>query len=296
MRHGAGKCNGKASNPGALTNAVAVQSYDVSMHGQAGRVFAAVALWASRAAGQAPSEPRRSDYVEIRIPPAVRSEQLFVRYVLTGQDFGDGVYAPAGAPAIRIGTSVNGQPAAEIKAILYAPGCAIQTLDLRLAGADSYDFICQPIPIVDFRGVLTTGSGRIGGGDVRLQAKYIAHWAQPFLGLGNDLITSIPVGEVEPTADGHFQLRLPDLSENPLPAGWSQRAEIQITARNRDTGAAVALLLPDVSVRTQRGGLELRKQFTGAIVFAPCYLNSPLLHDAEGFAIRPESSAGCALR
>jgi len=268
-----------------------------AMEARRALVAVTMALCAAAGAGQTPKFSTPARLVEIRIPQSVPSEQLFVRYVLAGQDFGEGIYGPAGVPAFGVSTVRDGWPASWMKAILYAPGCAIQTLDLNLTVADapSYAFVCRPVGTIELGGALTTGSGKIAGHVVRLQAKYTAHWAQAFLGLGRDLITSIPIGEQAGlSSDGSFRIRFPDLSENPLPAGWSERAELQIVAKDESTGAAVALLVPPTPLRTSKGGLRLLKQYPEALTFQACSFDSHLAHDAEGFAIRPETNAACA--
>src|ERR1035438_7783964 len=77
------------------------------------------------------AQPTPSRYVEIKLPPEVLSETFFARYVLAGQDFGGWVHPLPNISSYGIGTAFEGSPVTGIKAILYAPGCAIQTLDLH---------------------------------------------------------------------------------------------------------------------------------------------------------------------
>ena len=100
-------------------------------------------LCAILGSGQAPKSSR----IEITLPASVASEHLFVRYVLGGQDLGGAVYGPANVSSFGISTVADGHTADSMKAILYAPGCKIKTLDLKFTGSDSsrYSFSCQRV-------------------------------------------------------------------------------------------------------------------------------------------------------
>lgn len=177
-----------------------------------------------------------------------------------------------------------------MKAILYAPGCEIQTLDLKLTGSDSprHSFICQRVPDLEIHGILAR-SDRLWRHKVRLQANYIAGWTGSFLGLGDTLITSIPVGDpTDLSADGRFRLLLPDFSQNPGRSG-----EFRIVAKDQTNEAVVAMLVPPKSVRTRMGGLVVRRDYADELIFTPCAASSARVHNHEGFAIRPDISDSC---
>src|ERR1700679_2358063 len=93
-------------------------------------------------------------YVEIKIPTGVRSETMFVRYALN-DDLGGWVEAHPGVSSYFI-TLPPGAPAARFRALLYAPGCAIQTVDLSTAGTavPRYAFVCDPLPKITLTGIL----------------------------------------------------------------------------------------------------------------------------------------------
>ena len=231
-----------------------------------------------------------SSRVEITLPASVASQRIFVRYVLGGQDLGGVVYGPPNVSSFGISTVADGHRADRMKAILYGPGCEIQTLDLRLIGSDStrYSFICQRVVDLEINGVLARPD-RLWRHKVKLQAEYIARWAGSFLGLGDSLITSIPVGDAtELSADGRFHLLLPDFSQSPGRSG-----EFRVLAKDETNGAVVAMLVPPKSVRTRMGGLVVRKNYPGELIFTPCAASSARVHDHEGFAIRPDISDSC---
>ena len=253
-------------------------------------------LLATFCSGQTPpANPSR--YVEIKLPPEVLSETFFARYVLAGQDFGGWVRPLPGISSYGIGTTFEGRPVTGIKAILYAPGCAIQTLDLHLTGSDNpqFLFLCRPTRDIAIQGALIL-SERLYGHKVKLQAKYIARWAQSFLGLDDSFVTSIPIGDVAHlSADGRFRLVIPDLSQDPLARTPDHPGEIQVWAKDETSDAIVAKLIPTgpLFIKARMGGLKVRNQYPSEVVFAPCAANSAQRHDKEGFAMRPAISDAC---
>jgi hypothetical protein len=242
-------------------------------------LFIGLVLLAGACLGQTPAH-----YLEIQLPSGVAPETFFARYILAGQDLGGWVQPRSGVSAYLIDTTVNGRPATGIKAILYASGCAIQTLDLALSSSANsrYSFVCQPLASVPIAGEVLHPDW-LSARDIRLEVRYVARWAQPFLTPGENIVTSIPVGDFEHlTADGHFRLVVPDLSRNPL-------GELQIWAKDRSSGAIVAQLIPTGSplARTRMGGLKLQNAYP-EIVFAPCAVNDHQVHDEFGFDVRPQ--------
>jgi hypothetical protein len=254
-------------------------------------------LLAAFCSGQIRRPANPSEHVEIKLPPEVNSEAFFARYVLAGQDFGGWVRPFPGISSYGIGTTIEGRPATGIKAILYAPGCAIQTLDLRLSVSDNpqFPFICQPMRNIGIQGALIR-SERLYGHKVKLQAKYIARWAQPFLGLDESIVTGIPIGDgAHLSADGRFRLVIPDLSQDPLAGAPDHPGEIQVWAKDETSDALVAKLIPadPQFIKTRMGGLKVRSEYPSEIVFAPCATRSAQGHDRIGFAMRPDIGDAC---
>ncbi len=137
---------------------------------------------------------------------------------------------------------------------------------------------------------------RLYGHKVKLQAKYIARWAQSLLGLDESIVTSIPVGDVAHlSADGRFRLAIPDLSQDALAGTPDHPGEIQIWAKDETSDAIVAKLIPTGPqfIRARMGGLKVRNQYPSEVVFAPCAAGSAQGHDKEGFAMRPDIADAC---
>jgi hypothetical protein len=192
----------------------------------------------------------------------------------------------------------NGHLATGMKAILYAPGCAIQTLYLKFSGPDSsqYSFECEPVRNVEVRGVLAR-SDRLWGHAVKLQAKYIARWAQPFLGLDDTPLTGIIVGEVTNlSAESRFRPVVPDFSQDllkPNPNKSDAPGEFHIWANDLSTEAIVAMLVPQHPERTRMGGLKVQTEYPAELTFTPCSASSARVHNKIGFAIRPDTYDAC---
>ena len=251
---------------------------------RAARFICGLALVAGLCSGQTAQLP--SDYIEIKLPTGIISEGVFIRYVLAGEEFGGWVRPQPGVSSYLISTTREGRRTTRIKALLYAPGCAIQTLDLPLLGSNNqqYPFICYPLSNVRVSGALTRTQWPYAR-KVKLQTKYVARWAQSFLGV-HDIVTTIPVGDVvDLSADGRFGLSVPEFSRDPLAGAPDHLGEFQIWARDKISGDILAQLVPEEpQIRKGRmGGLKIQSEYPSEMVFAPC---AAVLHDAEGFALR----------
>jgi hypothetical protein len=231
--------------------------------------------------------------VEIRLPPEVNSRSLFVRYVLAGETLGGWVQPRPGVSSYSISTLRGSRQATGIKAILYAPGCAIQVLDMRLfpdQKSGQYSFVCQPLGNVPIAGRVVPME-RLKDREVKVQARYVARWAASFLGIRDEVLTVIPIGDEAPLGtDGGFRLSVPDLARDSEAGTRDHPGEIQVWAKDRATESLVAQLAP-VGVReimTRMGGLKIQSSYPLSIVFAPCVVGSTtaVRHTPEGFAIR----------
>jgi hypothetical protein len=260
--------------------------------------FRALVLVAGVCSGQIPQPAASpSRYLEIKLPSGVISESVFVRYQLGGDELGRWVQPHRGVSSYFISTTHEGRPAIRIKALLYAQGCSIETLDLPVSGSSNqqYSFICRPLSNVEIVGALTR-TDRLYGREVKLQAKYVARWAQSFLEFGDGIFTAIPVGDLAYLSpDGRFRLSVPDFSQDPLASAPDHAGEIQIWARDKTSGDLVAQLTPvrPQVIKTRMGGLKIQSEYPSEIVFAPCAANPTPRHDAIGFALRPGASDAC---
>jgi hypothetical protein len=216
---------------------------------------------------------------------------------MTGEDIGGWIQPRPNVSSYIISTTHEVQTAGRIKALLFNPGCAIQTFDLPLSnqGSQQYAFVCRSLPTIQIVGKLV-GSERLYGRNVRLQARYVARWAQSFLGLAGEIVEFIPIAETSVVlGTGEFRLSLPDLSRDPLAGSPDHLGELQIWARDAATGRIVAQMIPagPQLERTKMGGLKIQPSYPSEIIFAPCTANNPRVHDAMGFAQRPGPEDMC---
>jgi hypothetical protein len=236
-------------------------------------------------------------YLEIKLSPGMISESVFIRYLLAGDELGGWVQPHPGVSSYFISTSHEGRPASGIKAILYAPGCGIQILDLPVSSSNNqqYSFACRPQSSVWIAGTLTH-THRLYGRAVKVEARYVARWAQAFLHLDAGILTAIPVGDVASVSpDGRFRLSVPDFSKDPLAGAPDHPGEIQIWARDKTSEEIVAQLIPAGSpvMKTRMGGLKIQSEYPADADFVPCAVNPPQLRDRFGFAARPDADDAC---
>jgi hypothetical protein len=236
-----------------------------------------------------------SHYIEIKLPPDVKPEGFFGRYTLADDDLGGWIQGRAGVSKYVISTVRDGLPMDRIKAVLYAPGCAIRMLDSPLSADDNQEYLfqCQPLPNVSIAGTIIHPD-RLYGRGVKLEAKYMAHWAASFMDLGDNMAMEIPVGEVVTLdADGHFRMEVPDLWHDPAAGDPERDGELRILARDQTSGEMVAQLIPmgHPERKTRMGGLTIQGAYPPEIVFAPC--SGRLVHNEFGFALRPDASGAC---
>jgi hypothetical protein len=237
-------------------------------------ILAAAPLWAGQ--------------VLIHLPPGVPSETVFIRYVRAGEKFGGWVRSQAGVSSYAIDMSIGAIPATGLKAIIYAPGCAIQTVDLRLSGVkdEEYPFLCKPLASVRIEGRLIEARSLRENGAL-IQARYIARWAHSFLGLTDDSVLVIPVGQTQSlSADGHFEIAVPDLFHDQV-AG-SADGDLQFRVKDKTGENFLAQLIPKGATRL--GGLKIPREYPSELVFAACAMNRTPIHD-NGFARRSDLNA-----
>jgi hypothetical protein len=238
-----------------------------------------VSVWAASACyGQ--SAGRASNVFEIGVPPGVPSEALIIRYFLTGAFNG---YAGWMTPrpnlnSYAINTVHEGSQAMGIKAIVYARGCAIQTLSRSLPDQRErdYTFACRELPDMALTGTLTK-LDRLIGKDFDIHVNYVAYWAQTFFGPGaGPLVTTLPVGVTSPDANGKFRVSLPDFSQDPTASSPDHEGTFQFQVREKSTGNLLAQLVPG-ELKARSRGLRITGKYPDELVFAPCLASTPVV-------------------
>jgi hypothetical protein len=166
--------------------------------------------------------------------------------------------------------------------LLYSAGCAIQT--------SPEPFVCIPVATIPIDGEIIFAD-RMFNRKVNLEVRYLARWAQQSLGLSPAIPIIHLANGVELGENHAFHLTIPDLS-----AGHED-AEIQIWARDKETGELVAQLMVEAPAElgTRMGGLKVQSHYPARIVFTTCAKNYPIpqfLHDRTGFD-RPVEYEAC---
>jgi len=209
---------------------------------------------------------------EIRLPSEVRSEQVQVRYFLTGPFGANGgsLKAEPERNSYLIETSVNHQAADSLRVILYAPGCQIVTLSIAsLSEAEKgADVNCEDLPPMTFNGRVELPEA-LRGHSYEVEIIYLAYWAHSFFRIADGPVTSFILGRVEPDESGAFHIELPNFNKDDVTVSYRRDAGLQFIARELDTGNIVAFLAP---VNVQGIGfatLPIKPKYPAEVVFRP---------------------------
>jgi hypothetical protein len=254
------------------------------------RRLALSALTAAMAWAQRPDH-----YIDIQLGPGVKAESVFIRYILDGEELGGRVQPRAGITDYIISTTRGAHTAARFRALLYAPECGIQTVDLALSDTSNpeTDFDCRAPGEVTLRGRITRAE-RLLGREVKVQARYLARWAKSFLG-NEQILVAIPLGDaIETQEGGRFELQIPDLARDAVAGAPDHPGEIQIWAVDKATGEdVVRLSAVETTNETWMGGLKVQAQYQGETVFAPCQIPGAIVMiNREGLAADPCNPQG----
>ena len=209
--------------------------------------------------------------VSISLPLDMLSETVQVSYFLIGPFGGHGGYATgrAGVHSYEIPALAEGKAATEIRIIVYAPGCEIQTFVIPLAGDSrvSQEFPCQPVETVKLSGHIVPDA-LVRDTNAELVVTYMAYWAHGFYGIADGFVTGFHLAAVSPDANGMFQVDLPYFSVD-AEASSEQSASFQLMLRDSKTGNHIASNLePEKQeLRLQEHGLRIRSQYPDDLIF-----------------------------
>jgi len=209
---------------------------------------------------------------EIRLPSEVRSEQVQVRYFLTGPFGGNGGFLKPEPErnSYLIETSVNHQAAESLKVILYAPGCQIVTFSVApISEAEKgADVTCEDLPPMTFNGRVELPEA-LRGRPYEIEITYMAYWAHSFFRIADGAVTSFVVARVAPDESGAFHVELPNFNKDAVTVSHRRDAGLQFMARELDTGNIVTLLAP-VNVRDNDArGLAIKPKYPAEVIFKP---------------------------
>jgi len=197
-------------------------------------------------------------------------------------------------------TGIHASQDTRFRAIVYVPGCALQTVDLAIAEARNYQysFRCLLIPQTQIQGTVLQPGGSLLH-DVTVEAKYVATWAPAFFQYDDGTTTEIPLGD-KATFNGQnkFSLQIPDLSKDKLATSADHPGEIRIWVRDNENGQVadqLRLTSNDPAKPVSRmGGIPISALSDNGAVLRFCETEALISHDSYGFAVRDESAGRCA--
>jgi hypothetical protein len=209
---------------------------------------------------------------EIRLPSEVRSEQVQVRYFLTGPFGGNGGFLKAEPErnSYLIETSVNHQAADTLRVILYAPGCQIVTLSVAsLSEAEKgADVTCEDLPPMTFNGRVDLPEA-LRGKPYEIEITYMAYWAHSFFRIEDGPVTSFTLARVQPDDGGAFHAELPNFNKDAMTVSYRHDAGLQFIARELDTGNIVAFLAPVNVKGNDPRALPIKPKYPAEVLFKP---------------------------
>jgi hypothetical protein len=223
-------------------------------------------------AAQTPTKAELSPSVSLSLPPDMLSETVQISYFLIGPFGGHGGYATgrAGVHSYEIPALAEGKAATEIRMIVYAPGCEIQTFVIPLADDSrvSQEFPCQRVETVKLSGQIVPDA-LVRDTNAELVVTYMAYWAHGFYGIADGFVTGFHLAAVSPDANGMFQVDLPYFSVDAEASSSEQRASFRLMLRDSKTGNHIASNLePEKQeLRLQEHGLRIRSQYPDDLIF-----------------------------
>jgi len=248
----------------------------------------AFAILLSLAAAQAPDWHARliqssPPSVSVLLPPSVPSETVQIAYQLAGPFGGVGGYAgpKPDLQSYEIDTSVDGKTAREIRMIVYASGCEIQTFffSLKADSAIKQEFECQHVPAVLLSGQIVPDELVRNNKNAELDVDYMAPWGDKFFGILDGAVLYFKIASVRLDAKGRFQVKLPyfTIDSKSLEPQSSYQSSFHLSLRDSDTGNPIAWNLePELSdFASEVHELEIRPFYPAGLRFNVQPSNSP---------------------
>ena len=142
--------------------------------------------------------------------------RLQIHYIIMG-DFGGfstSINGPSGDGTYLIPVEHDGKPAKELRMVLFANGCQIQTFAEHIdATTERHAFVCVPLPTVTLKGRISPPPEDVTGLDVLLD--YDALWEHSLFGVIDGFILPFRLGQAPIAKDGRFSIEIPDFSKGP---------------------------------------------------------------------------------
>lgn len=221
---------------------------------------------------QTPSKAEGLPSVSISLPSNIPSETVQIAYHLVGPFGGHGGYTEQ-RPALHsyeIAASVEGKAATEIRMIVYASGCEIQTFVVPLADDSKVkeEFECQPVPSVMLAGQIVPNE-LVRDKNAELIIIYVAGWSHKFFGIVDGAVATFRMATVSPDANGMFQVDLPLFSSDAVPSSSEPSASLCLILCDAKTWNSIAPVLePEVpEFRSEVHSLRIRSYYPSGLKF-----------------------------
>jgi hypothetical protein len=223
-------------------------------------------------AAQTPSKLGDFPPVSVLLPANIPSETVQISYFLIGPFGGYGGYTKPrpGLQSYEISALVEGRAASEIRMIVYASGCEIETFVLPLAGDFrlTEEFECQRAATVQLSGQIVP-TELVRENNAELVVDYMAYWAHGFFGIADGTVTEFRLASVSPDANGMFQVELPYFSADAADSSSQRRASFWLMLRDSKTWNHIASNLePEVpDLRLKEPGFQIRSHYPDGLRF-----------------------------
>ena len=250
-----------------------------------GKVCAYFVLMAAGA--YATAQETRPPSIGIEIPASVRSEAMWIRYLLIGPGTVSDTVRPK--PKLRRYV-IYRRPDQRAKIVVYAPGCQFKAYSLGLPrSADvSLPFVCDPLPTRTLHGFLPVSQipAPMFGGEKNLAivGELDADWICNFflqqrrgtavIVAGSCLSSPTPlgtVGKLDRTQGGRFEITVPDFARDPLFKGSPEISRsgkfgvIGLALSDQKSGRILAGIKSENSAPEQ--GLEVQDKYPDPVRF-----------------------------
>ncbi len=224
---------------------------------------------------QTPGNPEDSPSILISLPPEIPSENVTIRYFMTGPfgGYGGFVEPKLSLHSYEIIASRDNQAATSIKIIVYAAGCKFQTFhfDFSQARQVSTHFVCETLPKIALSGKIESKLPLTQ--DTELTVQYLAFWGNEFFGIADGMVPEFMIATVTPDSDGTFQLELPDFSADQAASPFKSCASLHLGLRDRKSGNWIALnLAPEQpEFRSEVSSLRVSASYPPGLKFVAGY-------------------------
>lgn len=188
---------------------------------------------------RAEDEPQ-SQAIHLRIPDCNERSAISVKYYFgRGASGGSGGFrAVAKNREYTIELLHDGQRASDLGATIYCLG--YQTVLLRhnpTADGPNQTVVIrlERLGTVKLRGHVLPPGLKVTA-DLRIEAAYYPWWEHEFSGLPDYALGPFLVDSTPLSADGTFELTVPDFAHDPVVSSYANNAVLKVTARNQRTG------------------------------------------------------------